>query len=96
MIYIIAGVLTVLWIVAASMLIYKVLDAATNNSGNAALVYIIAGIFFSLSVAGIFYLEDSEEKKGPCVKYDIQMRHNPATKTMMPARVCVLRGEWAE
>jgi|LSQX01.1.fsa_nt_gb hypothetical protein len=36
------------------------------------------------------------EAKGPCHKYETQMMYNAATKTMMPSRVCVLRGEWVE
>lgn len=37
-----------------------------------------------------------EGKSGPCVAYETQMHYNAATKTMMPAKVCVLRGEWVE
>lgn len=37
-----------------------------------------------------------ENSKGPCVEHEIQMHYNAATKTIMPARVCVLRGEWVE
>lgn len=34
------------------------------------------------------------EAKGPCHEYKTQLMYNAATKTMMPSRVCVLRGEW--
>ena len=37
-----------------------------------------------------------ENERGPCVKYETQMHFNAATKTTMPARVCVLRGEWVD
>ena len=37
-----------------------------------------------------------ENERGPCVQYETQMHYNAATKTTMPARVCVLRGEWVE
>jgi len=37
-----------------------------------------------------------EDEKGPCHQYETQMMYNAATKTMMPSRVCVLRGEWME
>ena len=36
------------------------------------------------------------EAKGPCYKYETQLMYNAATKTMMPSRVCVLRGEWVD
>lgn len=36
------------------------------------------------------------EAKGPCHQYETQLIYNPATKTMMPSRVCVLRGEWID
>lgn len=35
-----------------------------------------------------------DEQKGPCVSYETQIHWNAATKTMMPARICVQRGEW--
>ena len=36
------------------------------------------------------------EAKGPCHEYRTQLMYNAATKTMMPSRVCVLRGEWVD
>lgn len=36
------------------------------------------------------------EAKGPCHKYETRMIYNAATKTTMPSRVCVLRGEWID
>ena len=37
-----------------------------------------------------------EDEKGPCHQYETRWMYNAATKTMMPSRVCVLRGEWVE
>jgi putative ABC transport system permease protein len=34
------------------------------------------------------------EQKNPCVTYESRLTYNAATKTMMPMRVCVERGEW--
>ena len=34
------------------------------------------------------------EQRHPCVAYESRMTYNAATKTMMPLRVCVERGEW--
>lgn len=96
MIYILAGVLSVLWAVAAFILILKVLEATDGNSNNPVLTYIIASAFFSLSMAGLFYLAANENKKGPCHEYETRLMYNASTKTMMPSRVCVLRGEWID
>jgi hypothetical protein len=34
------------------------------------------------------------EREHPCVAYESRLTYNAATKTMMPMRVCVERGEW--
>lgn len=34
------------------------------------------------------------ERDHPCVAYESRLTYNAATKTMMPMRVCVERGEW--
>ena len=34
------------------------------------------------------------EREHPCVTYESRLTYNAATKTMMPMRVCVERGEW--
>lgn len=34
------------------------------------------------------------ERTRPCVAYESRMTYNAATKTMVPMRVCVERGEW--
>lgn len=36
------------------------------------------------------------EEEYPCVEYETKLRYNPATKTTMPMRICVLRGKWVE
>ena len=52
-------------------------------------VIILIGI-----LAGAMYLTDQEESQGPCAKYETQWSYNAATKSNMPYRVCVERGEW--
>jgi hypothetical protein len=52
-------------------------------------VVILIGIFSSF-----MYLSDQEESQGPCVKYETQWSYNSATKTTIPYKVCVERGEW--
>ena len=37
-----------------------------------------------------------QEARNPCVEYEARMTYNAATKTMMPMRVCIERGEWVE
>jgi len=59
-------------------------------------VIIVAVFSWSCLFAYMAYLVDLEESKGPCVKYETKMYYNAATKTMMPAKVCVERGEWEE
>ena len=52
-------------------------------------VVILIGI-----LASVMYASAQEESQGPCVKYETQWSYNAATKTNMPYRVCVERGEW--
>lgn len=49
-------------------------------------VFLILGLMINYS--------DSVEDKGPCHEYKTELIYNAATKTFMPSRVCVLRGEW--
>ena len=41
-----------------------------------------------------FLIENEQEN--PCVQYEERMSYNAVTKTMMPMRVCIERGEWVE
>jgi MFS family permease len=52
-------------------------------------VVILIGI-----LASVMYLSEAEESQGPCAKYETQWSYNAATKSSMPYRVCVERGEW--
>ena len=52
------------------------------------IVFIIFGLMFNFAI--------KTEVKGPCYEYKTQLMYNAATKTMMPSRVCVLRGEWID
>jgi hypothetical protein len=53
------------------------------------------GIITALLAALIFAVARYEEG-GPCLNYTISSSYNPATKTVMPYRVCTDRGEWIE
>lgn len=52
------------------------------------IVFIILGLVINSAI--------KSESKGPCHEYKTQLMYNAATKTMMPSRVCVLRGEWID
>ena len=52
-------------------------------------VVILIGI-----LASVMYSDAQQESKGPCIKYETQWSYNAATKSNMPYRVCVERGEW--
>ena len=56
--------------------------------------FVITITFWSAILTGTIKLASQVTAKGPCVQYETQMHFNPATKTMMPAKVCVNRGEW--
>lgn len=80
-------------IVAAFGLLVWLIDKASDGSKEAAtgaiiLIVVILGVVLNASI--------KEDEKGPCHLYETQMMYNAATKTMMPSRVCVLRGEWVE
>lgn len=56
--------------------------------GVCSIVFLLFGMLFNYAI--------KIEAKGPCHKYETQLMYNAATKTMMPSRVCVLRGEWGD
>lgn len=89
MIYLLYGASIVLFIFAVVWSVYAL--AAGSGAARCASV-----IFWIVTFAFLCYAVIESGNKGPCVKYETQMHCNAATKTMMPARVCVLRGEWVE
>lgn len=89
MIYLLYGAAIVLFIFSVSWSV----DALVAESGAARCAPVILCV---VTFAFLCYAVVESNNKGPCVKYETQMHYNAATKTMMPARVCVLRGEWVE
>lgn len=80
-------------IVAASGTLMWLAVKAVDGSGLAAaaaigLVTVVLGVVINASL--------KESEKGPCHQYETRLMYNVATKTMMPSRVCVQRGEWVE
>lgn len=57
---------------------------------------ISAFLLGSACLAVVMQASISQEDKGPCLQYETQMYWNSGTKNMMPARVCVSRGEWVK
>ena len=53
-------------------------------------------VLTTLILGVVLHIAFKADEKGPCHKYETQMMYNSATKTMMPSRVCVLRGEWVK
>lgn len=73
-------------------LLFFFLSRALDQEG---LLYIIGAVVMTvITVAVIIGAASEEEKQGPCVKYETQLSYNAGTKTTMPYRVCVERGEW--
>ena len=73
-------------------LLFFFLGRALDQEG---LLYLIGAVVMTvLTVAVIIGAVSEEEKQGPCVKYETQLSYNASTKTTMPYRVCVERGEW--
>lgn len=81
----VATVIVVAWICVAVWLITKSIDE--NNA-----LYAVMALF--VVIGPFFYFISSSNEIGPCVQYETQMHYNAATKTTMPAKVCVNRGEW--
>lgn len=80
-------------VVFACILLCWLVVAAVDGSWlarGAVLVFSIVGL------GALMQTLSTSSAKGPCHEYRTQMMYNAATKTMMPSRVCVLRGEWVE
>lgn len=89
MIYLLYGAAIVLFIFAALWSLYALFDGSYAAR-------CVSVVFWVVTFAFLCYAVIESNNKGPCVKYETQMHYNAATKTMMPARVCVERGEWVE
>lgn len=89
MVYILMGSAAVLWLGLAILSIHALFELGYFAK-------FLAVLFLIATFSALFYGISKENSKGPCVQYETQMHFNAATKTVMPARVCVLRGEWVE
>jgi hypothetical protein len=78
----------IVWFVASG----KSMDRFWNN-GATDLVAWALGAVGVLMLAWVLSLAADREARDPCVEYELRMTYNAATKTTMPLRVCIERGE---
>ena len=55
------------------------------------------GVAVAITVGGLGAIIQGDmaaNARGPCLRYETIMMFNAATKTVMPVRHCVERGEW--
>ena len=81
----------IVWFVASG----KSMDRFWNK-GATDLVAWVLGAVGVLMLAWVLSFAVDQKARNPCVEYELQMTYNAATKTMMPMRVCIERGEWVE
>jgi len=53
-------------------------------------------VLIALGLGALIQQMINESERGPCLAYETHTHFNAATKTMMPMRVCVERGEWVK
>lgn len=56
----------------------------------------IAFSMWTFGIAMILYSAQVEDEKGPCLREETRMYWNSGAKVMMPAKVCIERGEWVK
>ena len=92
MIEIIAVILLVIvWCVLVGSVFIRFLDHGAADLS----AWVLGAVGVSMLAWGISWAVD-QEARNPCVEYESRMTYNAATKTMMPMRVCIERGEWVE
>jgi hypothetical protein len=92
MIEIIAVILLVIvWFVATG----KSMDRFINNGAADLSAWGLGTVAVLMLAWGINAMLE-HKRDNPCVAYESRLTYNAATKTMMPMRVCVERGEWVE
>ena len=90
MIEIVAVILLVIvWFVATG----KSMDRFVNYGVTDLMAWALGAVAVLMLAWGI-NVGIEHERDNPCVAYESRLTYNAATKTMMPMRVCVERGEW--
>lgn len=78
------------WCFAVLLSMHAAIDQGSVGYSLVCAILLIIGLGFAIETI------DERNKEYPCVEYEIRNQYNPATKTVMPMRVCVERGEWIE
>lgn len=90
-----AGIIGLFVLVSWLLLVFFLLILSIDISGKLKIIAIAAFLFVLVVPPGLWVDEiRGKEIEHPCAEYELRMHYNPATKTMMPMRVCILRGEW--
>ena len=90
MTYLLIGIAVTAWFFLLAFLFHWVVDDGSF------LPILLLFLWLSISTACVLWMMEDAKKRGPCLRYETGMQFNPATKTMMPYRVCAERGEWIE
>ena len=77
----------------AGLLIWAWLFFKSMETGSFTVRLVCGGVCF-LGAAWALSQSVEQDSTQPCAQYETRSQYNAATKTMMPMRVCVLRGEW--
>jgi hypothetical protein len=83
--------MVIVWFVAGG----KSIDRFTSEGATDLMAWVLGAIWV-LGLAWGISLAAEQETNNPCVEYEARMTYNAATKTTMPLRVCIERGEWVE
>lgn len=81
-----------LWIGAAACALFQMVFASSATRA-AAWAAVLFGVL-TLGLGTALNFADQQAAVGPCLRYETGVQYNPATKTVMPYRSCVERGEW--
>lgn len=83
--------MVIVWFVAAG----KSMDRFVNYGAADLSAWVLGAVGVLMLAWAISWAVD-QEARNPCVEYESRMTYNAATKTMMPMRVCIERGEWVQ
>lgn len=90
-------ILVACMVIIGALVLLVVLTSRAMDSDSLLNKWSLASFLWaSVCLAVALQASISQEEKGPCLHYETQMHWNAGTKTMMPARVCVSRGEWVK
>ena len=83
--------MVIVWFVVSG----KSLDRFLENDFTDPVAWMLGAVSVLMLAWMISHVTD-QATRNPCVAYESRMTYNAATKTMMPLRVCIERGEWVE